>query len=130
MKEVSFTAPSSVKLTPALAITATAYGVQLLAFREAKDYSHHIANSFSRTAQNEAAGTVTISNAISDLGEEALSISQLECAMWLWYPEAFLVSLTPVPSRRFSFDVPVSASVVDLVLAQRGRSEKRRFRGT
>ena len=56
---------------------------------------------------------------IADVTSDAVSISQLEGAMIMWAEERFLLSSEHPPSRRYSFDVPLPARVVNTKVAQR-----------
>ena len=51
--------------------------------------------------------------------EEALSIKQLESAMWQWSEEALQQCDTRVAGRRYTFDVIMHASVDDASVVQK-----------
>ena len=120
---ISFVVPTSPLLIPPLQISDAASGAQLNAFREVMNYEN-LQRSFSQCAQYEAAGTVFMLDPLTASRSDAMSISQLESAMWTWSEEAFLLS-SPTPSaRRFSFDVPLPARVEDRSVAQRHADKK------
>ena len=75
--------------------------------------------SFSQTAQYEAAGTILMLDPIPDSHLDVITTSQLEKAQMMWSEEVFLVSSTQERNRRYSFDVPLPAKVVDVKVAQR-----------
>ena len=116
--KVPFKIPSTVLLIEPLAITSAASGTMLAAFREVMQHEH-LTLSFSKTAQYEAAGTLWMLDAVNDPHLDSVSISQVESAMWLWSEEAFRMSSAQPRTRRFSFDVPLPAMVVDSKVAQR-----------
>ena len=58
-------------------------------------------------------------NPLGDHTSDSISISQLESAMQLWSEEALRSSATQPLARRYSFDVPLLAKVVDSNVAQR-----------
>ena len=107
-QKIALLVPSSVALVPPLEITSAASGATLTAFREVMHYDH-LLRSLSQTAQCEAAGTIWMLGAISHARCDAISISQLEGALWTCSEEAFLLSFSHPPSRRYSFDVPLPA---------------------
>ena len=115
-REVPFTVPAKCSLIPPLAVTDAASGANLTSFREAMDYDHLIA-SFSRTKEYEAAGTVWMLDPTSSEIED-VSVSQLEGAMGLWTDDTFRSSSKNPQLRRFTFDVPLPALVVDAQVAQ------------
>ena len=116
--KVSFPVPSDVMLIPPLAINVAASGAQLTSFREVMNFDNMML-AFAKTSEYEAAGTVWMLDAVGTSDKDSLSVSQLESAMWKWSPEAYLMSSAHAPSRRFSFDVPLPAQVVDIKVAQR-----------
>ena len=122
---VSFPIPASVLDFEALAITAAASGAMLSGFREVMRYENLVL-SFEQSAMYEAAGTVFMLDPASDPGSDGISISQLESAMQLWSEEAFRSSASGALQhlRRFSFDVPLPAQVVDPKVAQRKEKDK------
>ena len=75
--------------------------------------------SFSKSALYEAAGTIWMIDPVVDPGSDSISISQLESARYLWSEEAFQSSSTQPMARRYSFDVPLPAKVIDSRVAQR-----------
>ena len=89
--KVAFPVPSTALLIPPLEIKSAASGAHLSAFREVMNFDN-LTLSFSLSAQYEAAGTVWMLVAINDSGSDAITISQLESAMWMWYEEALLLS--------------------------------------
>jgi len=116
--QVPFPIPAFVLDLVPLAITAAASGSMLAGFREVMNYTNlHL--SFEKTALYEAAGTIWMLNPVGDLRSDSISISQLESAMQLWSEEAFRSSATQPVARRYSFDVPLPAKVVDSKVAQR-----------
>ena len=60
-------------------------------------------------------------DAVSDTGLSAdrVSVSQLEAAANFWSPDTFARSSLQPLARRYSFDVPIPAQVVDAQVAQR-----------
>ena len=120
---VSFPIPASVLDFEALAITAAASGAMLSGFREVMRYENLVL-SFEKSARYEAAGTVFMLDPVSDPGSDGISISQLESAMQLWSEEVFRSSSTQPMARRYSFDVPLLAKVVDSKVAQRKEKSK------
>ena len=75
--------------------------------------------SFSQSGQYEAAGTVWMLDHITQSPGDAISMTQLDSATWMWSPEAFALSSTQPLARRFSFDVPLPVQVLDVNVAQR-----------
>eukprot|EP00959_Pyramimonas_sp_CCMP1952_P223453 4671673-Pyramimonas_sp.AAC.1 len=69
--------------------------------------------SFSKTGQYEAAGTVWMLDPLPADTSDTVSISQLDAAMANWSEERLLLSSDHPPSRRYSFDVPLPARVVN-----------------
>ncbi|CAK0877496.1 unnamed protein product, partial [Prorocentrum cordatum] len=121
-REVSFAVPAKCFLIPPLAITDAASGANLSSFREVMDYDNLVA-SFSRAEECEAAGAVWMLDPIfSDIDD--VTVSQLEGAMGMWSEEAYSLSSKHAPSRRLSFDVPIPALVVDVMVAQRFEPNK------
>ena len=121
-RELPFAMPSKCSLIPPLAITDAASGANLASFREVMDYDNMLA-SFSRTKEYEAAGTVFMLDPVS--GEiDAVTVSQLDGSMSLWSEETFRLSSKQPQMRRFSFDVPLPALVVDAHVAQRLQTGK------
>ena len=116
--QVSFLIPADVLDFEPLAITAAASGAILSGFREVMHYTH-LLRSLEKSAMYEAAGTIWMLDPVGDLSSDSISISQLESAMKLWSEEAFLSSATQPMARRYSFDVPLPAKVVDSNVAQR-----------
>ena len=84
----------------------------------------NLLKSFSQTAQYEAAGTIWMLNHIQDSLSDSVTISQLQAAMAIWSEEAFMLSSTQPGNRRYSFDVPLPAKVVDVNVAQRKEEGK------
>ena len=117
-QQIGFLVPSSVMLIAPLEISAAASGAFLSSFREVMNYDN-LVKSFSQSAQYEAAGTVFMLDAVSGSPADVVTISQLESATRTWSEEAFLLSSNHLPSRRYSFDVPLPAMVVDVKVAQR-----------
>ena len=110
--------PANVLDLVPLAITDAVSGSMLAGFREVMHFTR-LHRSFEQTALYEAAGTIWMLNPVGDLSSDSISISQLESAMKLWSEEAFLSSATQPMARRYSFDVPLPAKVVDSNVAQR-----------
>ena len=110
--------PSSPLLIPPLQISDAASGAKLTAFREVMNYDN-VQQSFSQTAQYEAAGTVWFLNPITGCQSDVMSISQLDSAMLAWSEQAFKQSSPTESARRFSSDVPLPAKVEDRSVAQR-----------
>ena len=121
--QVSFPIPSNVLNFEPLAITAAASGAMLSSFREVMHLSNLLL-SLDKTAQYEAAGTIWMLDPVGDPVCANISISQLESARYLWSEEAFRSSSTQPMARRYSFDVPLPAKVVDAKVAQRKYKEK------
>ena len=120
--KVPFTVPHSVLLIPPLEINnSAASGVS--AFREVMHYDN-LMLSFSKNGLYEAAGTVWMLDPVHLSGSDGMSIHQLESAMWMWSEEAFVLSSSHPPSRRYSFVVPLPALVLDVKIAQRQRVGK------
>ncbi|CAK0819347.1 unnamed protein product [Prorocentrum cordatum] len=116
--QVSFKIPGSVMLIPPLQISAAASGTNLSAFREVMNYDN-LQMSFSKTGQYEAAGTVWMLDPFAGDTTDSVSISQLDAAMGMWSEEKLLLSSDHPPSRRYSFDAPLPARVVNTKVAQR-----------
>ena len=116
--QVHFPIPANVLDLVPLAITDAVSGSMLAGFREVMHFTR-LHRSFEQTALYEAAGTIWMLNPVGDLSSDSISISQLESAMKLWSEEAFLSSATQPMARRYSFDVPLPAKVVDSNVAQR-----------
>jgi len=119
---VPFDVPNDLMLISPLAISS-ASGEQLSAFREVMNYDN-LRMSFSKNGQYEAAGTVWMLDPVHCDGSDSISINHLESAMWMWSEEAFLLSSPHPASRRFSFDVPLPARVLDIKVAQRHSAGK------
>ena len=113
-----FEVPRDLALVPALEITCAASGAS--SFREVMDYDH-LMLSFSKNGQYEAAGTIWMLDPRACTDTDVASMTQLESAMWLWSEEALLMSSKQPLARRYSFDVPLPAHVVDTNVAQRAR---------
>ena len=79
----------------------------------------NLQQSFTQSAQYEAAGTVWMLDPLTGSRSDVLSISQLESAMWILSEAAFLQSSQCESARRFSFDVALPAKVEDKSVAQR-----------
>ena len=122
---IHFTIPANVLDLEPLAITdeAAAPGAMLAGFREVMRYSN-LRSSFAKTRLYEAAGTIWMLDPACDPGNDSISISQLESATHLWTEEAFRSSATQPKARRFSFDVPLPAKVVDSKVAQRKKKDE------
>ena len=116
--QVSFLIPADVLDFEPLAITAAASGAILSGFREVMHYTH-LLRSLEKSAMYEAAGTIWMLDPVIDPGGDRISINQLENAMPLWSEEAYQSSSSLPLSRRYSFDVPLLAKVVDSNVAQR-----------
>ena len=116
--KVHFPIPASVLDLEPLAITAAPTGAVLSGFREVMNYSN-LHQSFNKSGLYEAAGTIWMIDPVVDPGSDNISISQLENATQLWSEDAFRSSSTQPMARRFSFDVPLPAKVVDSKVAQR-----------
>ena len=116
--KVGFTVPADVMLVAPLAITAACGGADLKGFREVLHYDNMML-ALSKTRQYEAAGTVWMCEVNTDPVVDTLSVSQVESAMAAFSHAAFLQSSSHVPSRHFSFDVPLPVQVVDPKVAQR-----------
>ena len=114
---VPFDVPNDLMLISPLAISS-ASGEQLSAFREVMNYEN-LCMSFSKTGQYEAAGTVWMLDPAPQSGSDSISVAQLEASMGLWSQDAFMMSSTEPLQRRFTFDVPLPADVVDVNVAQR-----------
>ena len=56
---------------------------------------------------------------IDDGASDTVSITQLDGAMAMWTEERLLLSSEHPPSRRYSFEVPLPARVVNAKVAQR-----------
>ena len=117
--------PNSPLLIPPLRITGTpATGGQqahtATSFREVMNFEN-LRNSIASTSQYEAAGTVFMLDAFSDtgIGSDRLTTTSLEAAAQNWSPETFARSAPRPQERRFSFDVPIPAQIVDINVAQR-----------
>ena len=118
---LSFDVPSTPMLIPPLRISdAAASGPGPTSFREVMCYSN-LHKSFAASAQYEAAGTVWMLDAVSDTGLSAdrVTVSQLEAAANFWSPDTFARSSLQPLARRYFFDVPIPAQVVDAQVAQR-----------
>ena len=115
-REVHCPVPAKCSLIPPLAINDAASGANLASFREVMDYNNLTA-SFSRSKEYEAAGTVWMLDPVSS-EIDAVTVSQLEGAMGIWSDEAFRLSSENPKLRRFTFDVPLPALVVDAQVAQ------------
>ncbi|CAK0811629.1 unnamed protein product, partial [Prorocentrum cordatum] len=115
---VAFKVPASVMLIPPLKISSAASGAHLTSFREVMQYDN-LQLSFSTTGQYEAAGTVWMLDPLAADTSDIVSISQLDAAMANWTEERLLLSSDHPPSRRYSFDVPLPARVVNTKVAQR-----------
>ena len=116
--QVSFLIPADVLDFEPLAITAAASGAILSGFREVMHYTH-LLRSLEKSAMYEAAGTIWMLDPVIDPGGDRISINQLENAMPLWSEEAYQSSSSLPLSRRYSFDVPLPAKVVDSKVAQK-----------
>ena len=121
--QVHFPIPANVLDLVPLAITDAVSGSMLSGFKEVMHFTR-LHRSFEQTALYEAAGTIWMLNPVGDLSSDSISISQLESAMKLWSEEAFLSSATQPMARRYSFDVPLPAKVVDSKVAQRQEKGK------
>ena len=121
--QVHFPIPANVLDLVPLAITDAVSGSMLAGFREVMHFTR-LHRSFEQTALYEAAGTIWMLNPVGDPSSGSISISQLESAMKLWSEEAFLSSATQPMARRYSFDVPLPAKVVDSSVAQRKEKDK------
>ena len=84
----------------------------------------NLTQSFSKSAQYEAPGTVWMLDAISDTSYDTINVSQLESATRSWSEEAFIFSSTNPASRRYTFDVPFPAKIADIRVAQRKEEGK------
>ncbi len=115
---VAFKVPASVMLIPPLKISSAASGAHLTSFREVMQYDN-LQLSFSTTGQYEAAGAVWMLDPLAADTSDIVSISQLDAAMANWTEERLLLSSDHPPSRRYSFDVPLPARVVNTKVAQR-----------
>ena len=60
----------------------------------------------------------------SDAQQDSITICQFESAMRMWSEEAFHQSSSNSALRRYSFDVPLPAKVVDVKVAQRQDNNK------
>ena len=121
--QVHIPIPANVLDLVPLAITDAVSGSMLAGFREVMHFTR-LHRSFEQTALYEAAGTIWMLNPVGELSSDSISISQLESAMKLWSEEAFLSSATQPMARRYSFDVPLPAKVVDSNVAQRQEEGK------
>ena len=108
--------PNSVMLIPPWAISKSAPNSPLSSFREVMNHGN-LKASLARTGQYEAAGTVWMMDAAS--GADTVMVSQLEHSMRMWEDSAFHMSSQEASTRRFSFDVPLPAQVIDVAVAQR-----------
>ena len=111
-EKVSFAVPADAMLIPPLAINDAAPGAKLSAFREVMNYES-LMLSFSVNSQYEAAGTVWMLDPTHRSGSDSVSITQLESAIWMWGEDALRMSSPDPLSRRYSFDVPLPARVLD-----------------
>ena len=117
--KVAFQIPSDVMLIPALEITSAASDAQLSSFREVMNYDN-LMRAFSHSGQYDVAGTIWMLDATSvDSQADSITISQIQSTMQLWSEETFVLSASKASLRRFSFDVPLPAKVVDTQVAQR-----------
>ena len=121
---ISFTVPSDVLLIPPLSISNTprCQATPHTAFREVMHYES-LHQAFSQSAQYEALGTVWMLDATAEPGLEMLSITQLQNARELWSAGRYIRSSIHESDRRYAFDVPLPAKVVDIQVVQRQGSD-------
>ena len=112
--------PNSPLLIPPLRITGTPATGGQTSFREVMNFEN-LRNSIASTSQYEAAGTVFMLDAFSDtgIGSDRFTPTSLGAAAQNWSPETFARSAPRPQERRFSFDVPIPAQIVDINVAQR-----------
>ena len=121
--KINFPVPNDVMLIAPLAISDAVSGADLTAFREVMNFDN-LVTSFQKTNQYESAGTIWMLDCVIAASTgDSLSISQLESALEKWSPEAFRASSKCEKDRRFTFDVPVPAQVVDIKNVQRRTPE-------
>ena len=118
-QDLSIQIPSSVMLIPPLAISTSAIGGNLGAFREVMNYDNFQV-SFRRNTQYEAAGTIwMLDPSNTGVNDEGVTVSQLEAASWQWSGDALLQSSSNPDMRRYSFDIPLPARITQVETAQR-----------
>ena len=115
--DIGRTFPNRVTLFQPLAIGKSAPGSALSSFREVMNYEN-LQTSFARNGQYEAAGTVWMLDSAS--GGDSVMVSQLEHCMRMWSDSAFMMSGKDAAARRFTFEVPLPAQVIDPKVAQAG----------